>query len=78
MEQVLAPNFGFKTKIDNEDEDVKAGEIRIRGFKEPSSQKSSKTIASNRVNDLKVAHSRTTLCLKAMLKYHPEVINNKV
>ena len=38
MEQVLAPNWKFKTKV-SEDDKAKPGEIKIRGLKEPSSQR---------------------------------------
>tara|TARA_R110000868_G_scaffold113520_2_gene304587 strand:- start:20068 stop:22002 length:1935 start_codon:yes stop_codon:yes gene_type:complete len=75
MEQVLAPNFKFKTKIDNEDEDVKAGEIRIRGFKEPSSKRV-KDIVESDLNDLKATILQDDTMLKAMPgNIDPEVIN---
>jgi len=38
MEQVLAPNWKFKTKLSDDDE-AKPDEIKIRGLKEPSSQR---------------------------------------
>ena len=38
MEQVLAPNWKFKTKVSDNDK-AKPGEIKIRGLKEPSSQR---------------------------------------
>src|ERR1039458_8711320 len=38
MEQVIAPNFKFKTKRSDDDEpDV--GELKIKGFKEPSTDR---------------------------------------
>lgn len=75
MEQVLAPNFKFKTKIDNEDEDVKSGEIRIRGFKEPSSKRV-KDIVESDLNDLKATILQDDTMLKAMPgNIDPEVIN---
>lgn len=75
MEQVLAPNFKFKTKIDNEDEDVKFGEIRIRGFKEPSSKRV-KDIVESDLNDLKATILQDDTMLKAMPgNIDPEVIN---
>lgn len=53
MEQVLAPNFNFKTKLTDEQQ-PKAGEILIRGLKEPSSKRV-KAITENDLNDLKAA-----------------------
>lgn len=38
MEQVLAPNFKFKTKLSDDDK-AEPGEIKIRGFKMPSSKR---------------------------------------
>jgi hypothetical protein len=51
MEQVLAPNFKFKTKI-NDDDKAEPGEIKIRGFKTPSSKRVKDIIESD-LNDLK-------------------------
>lgn len=53
MEQVLAPNFKFRTKL-TDDEKPKEGEILIRGLKEPSSKRV-KAIVEEDINDLKVA-----------------------
>jgi superfamily II DNA or RNA helicase len=39
MEQVLAPNFKFKTKLPDDDTPAKAGEFKIKGLKEPSTQR---------------------------------------
>ncbi len=39
MEQVLAPNFKFKTKLPNENKERKVGEFDILGYKEPSSKR---------------------------------------
>lgn len=51
MEQVLAPNFTFKTKRDNDDA-RKPGELKIIGFKEPSTARV-KQIVTTDLNDLK-------------------------
>ncbi|MDC1106376.1 ATP-dependent helicase [Prolixibacteraceae bacterium] len=51
MEQVLAPNFKFKTKK-SEHDSSEAGTIKIKGFKEPSTAKVSQ-ILENDLNDLK-------------------------
>lgn len=51
MEQVLAPNFTFKTRRDNDDA-PKPGELKIKGFKEPSTPRV-KQIVTTDLNDLK-------------------------
>lgn len=51
MEQVLAPNFQFKTKM-SENDKAKAGELKIKGLKEPSTEKVRKIIEAD-LNDLK-------------------------
>jgi hypothetical protein len=52
MEQVLAPNFSFKTKKFDDGEPMKKGELKIKGFKEPSSARVKQIVASD-LNDLK-------------------------
>ncbi|MGX1696378.1 DEAD/DEAH box helicase [Microbacterium keratanolyticum] len=52
MEQVLAPNFNFKTKKFDGDEPAKKGELKIKGFKEPSSDRVRQIVATD-LNDLK-------------------------
>ena len=52
MEQVLAPNFNFKTKKFDDDEPSKKGELKIKGFKEPSSDRVKQIVATD-LNDLK-------------------------
>ena len=75
MEQVLAPNFKFKTRVDNDDEGAKPGEIKIRGFKEPSSKRV-KDILESDLNDLKATILQDDTMLKAMPgNIDPEVIN---
>ncbi|MEY8767336.1 DEAD/DEAH box helicase [Francisella philomiragia] len=74
MEQVLAPNFKFKTKINDEDK-AKAGEMKIRGFKEPTSEKV-KNIVESDLNDLKASILQDDQMLKAMPSdIDPEIIN---
>lgn len=51
MEQVLAPNFKFKTKS-FDDEKAEPGTILIKGFKKPSTKKV-EAIINNDLNDLK-------------------------
>jgi superfamily II DNA or RNA helicase len=74
MEQVLAPNFKFKTKLDNDD-GVEPGTIKIRGFKEPSSKRVKDIIEAD-LNDLKAAILQDDTMLKTMTgSVDPEVIN---
>jgi hypothetical protein len=74
MEQVLAPNWKFKTKVDNDDK-AKPGEIKIRGLKEPSSKRV-KDILESDLNDLKATILQDDKMLKAMPgNVDPEVIN---
>jgi superfamily II DNA or RNA helicase len=75
MEQVLAPNFKFKTKLDNDDDDVEPGVIKIRGFKKPSSKRV-KDIVESDLNDLKATILQDDSMLKAIPgNVDPEVIN---
>lgn len=78
MEQVLAPNFKFKLKEDDNEEDVKKDDentIRIRGFKLPTSQRAKDIIESD-LNDLKARILQDDQMLKAMPgNVEPEVIN---
>jgi superfamily II DNA or RNA helicase len=74
MEQVLAPNFKFKTKISDEDK-AEAGEIKIRGFKNPSSKRV-KDIVESDLNDLKATILQDERLQKTMAgTIDPEVIN---
>jgi len=74
MEQVLAPNWKFKTKVNDEDK-AKPGEIKIRGLKEPSSKRV-KDILESDINDLKATVLQDDTMLKAMPgNVDPEVIN---
>lgn len=74
MEQVLAPNFKFKTKVTGDDE-ARSGEIKIRGFKEPSSKRVKDIIESD-LNDLKATILQDDQMIKALPgNVDPEVIN---
>jgi superfamily II DNA or RNA helicase len=64
MEQVLAPNFKFKTKLSDEDK-AQAGEIKVRGFKMPSSKKV-KDIITTDMNDLKATILQDNTILKTI------------
>ena len=73
MEQVLAPNFKFKTKRGNE---VPGNdEVYIKGFKEPSTQRVKDIIKSD-LNDLKAVILQDDNMIKALPgNVDPEVIN---
>lgn len=74
MEQVLAPNFKFKTKVPNDDI-TSPGEIRIRGFKQPSSKRVKDIIESD-LNDLKASILQDDTIIKVLPgNMDPEVIN---
>jgi len=74
MEQVLAPNWTFKTKV-NDNDKAKPGEIKIRGLKEPSSKRV-KDILDGDLNDLKATILQDNKMQKAMPgNVDPEVIN---
>jgi len=75
MEQVLAPNFKFKTKFPDDTEETQPGEIKIRGFKQPSSKRVKDIIESD-INDLKASILQDPQMIKAMPgNVDPEVIN---
>jgi len=74
MEQVVAPNFKFKAKR-ADDGPSEAGELRIQGFKEPSTQRVRNVIESD-LNDLKAQILQDQTMLKAMPgNIDPEVMN---
>lgn len=74
MEQVLAPNFNFKPKLFDDDK-AEPGEIKVRGFKLPTSKRVKDIIESD-LNDLKATILQDDTMLKAMPgNVDPEVIN---
>jgi hypothetical protein len=74
MEQVMAPNFKFKTKLSEEDK-AGPGEIKTTGFKEPSSKRV-KDIVESDLNDLKATILQDDSMLRAIPgNIDPEVIN---
>lgn len=77
MEQVLAPNFNFKIKKDDDEDGIEDDDrtIKIRGFKLPTSQRAKDIIESD-LNDLKARILQDDQMLKAMPgNVEPEVIN---
>ena len=74
MEQVMAPNFKFKSKL-NDDDAAEKGEIKVRGFKTPSSKRVRDIIDSD-LNDLKATILQDDTMLRAIPgQIDPEVIN---
>ncbi len=75
MEQVLAPNFNFKTKRADDDTPPSPGELKIGGFKEPSTARV-KNIVETDLDDLKAKILQDQEMLKAMPgNIDPEVMN---
>jgi superfamily II DNA or RNA helicase len=75
MEQVLAPNFKFKTKRDNDFEPLPPGTMKIGGFKEPSTKRTKDIIESD-LADLKAAILQDDKIIAASAgKVDPEVVN---
>lgn len=74
MEQVIAPNFKFRTKKSDDDlPDI--GELKIKGFKEPSTDRV-RSIVEEDLNDLKAQVLQDQAMLKAMPgNIDPEVMN---
>ena len=73
MEQVLAPNFKFKTRIDGETPEP--GTISIKNFKQPSTART-KQITETDLNDLKAAILQDDTFVRAAPgNLDPEVIN---
>lgn len=74
MEQVLAPNWKFKTKLDDNDKSI-GNTLKIKGLKQPSTQKV-KDILESDLDDLKATILQDDTMLKAMPgNVDPEVIN---
>lgn len=74
MEQVMAPNFKFKTKRSSDDISG-LGELKIGGFKEPSTARVTQIVESD-LNDLKAQILQDSTMLKAMPgNIDPEVMN---
>jgi hypothetical protein len=77
MEQVLAPNFQFRARPDSDESEAKAGEIKVRGFKMPSSKRVKDIVATD-LNDLKAKILQDNMMLKAMSGSVDAEVMNKV
>jgi superfamily II DNA or RNA helicase len=76
MEQVLAPNFKFKTKLSDDDQ-AEAGEIIVKGFKTPSSKRVKDIIESD-LNDLKATILQNDSIIRAVPSGLDAEVVNKV
>ena len=75
MEQVVAPNFKFKAKRPSRRRLSGPGELKIKGFKEPSTERVRNIVESD-LNDLKAQILQDQMMLKAMPgNIDPEVMN---
>lgn len=75
MEQVLAPNFKFKTKRPDDTEVTPPGTMKVGGFKEPSTQRT-KDIVESDLADLKAAILQDDKIIAASAgAVDPEVVN---
>jgi len=77
MEQVLAQNFEFKTKRTGDDEATPPGVIKIKGFKEPSTERV-KQIVETDLNDLKATILQDETFAKAAASSVDPETTNKV
>ena len=75
MEQVMAPHYNFKPRFPNDDTTFTPGEIKVNGFKAPSTDRVREIIESD-INDLKASILQDDQMIKALLgNVDPEVIN---
>lgn len=75
MEQVMAPHYNFKPRFPNDDTDFTPGEIKVNGFKAPSTDRVREIIESD-INDLKASILQDDQMIKALPgNVDPEVIN---
>jgi superfamily II DNA or RNA helicase len=75
MEQVMAPHYNFKPRFPNDDTTFTPGEIKVKGFKAPSTDRVREIIESD-INDLKASILQDDQMIKALPgNVDPEVIN---
>jgi hypothetical protein len=75
MEQVMAPHYNFKPRFPNDDTSFTPGEIKINGFKAPSTDRVREIIESD-INDLKASILQDDQMIKALPgTVDPEIIN---
>lgn len=75
MEQVMAPHYNFKPRFPNDDTAFTPGEIKVNGFKAPSTDRVREIIESD-INDLKASILQDDQMIRALPgNVDPEVIN---
>jgi len=75
MEQVMAPHYNFKPRFPSDDTTFTPGEIKVKGFKAPSTDRVREIIESD-INDLKASILQDDQMIKALPgNVDPEVIN---
>lgn len=75
MEQVMAPHYNFKPRFPNDDTTFIPGEIKVNGFKAPSTDRVREIIESD-INDLKASILQDDQMIRALPgNVDPEVIN---
>ena len=75
MEQVMAPHYNFKPRFPNDDTNFTPGEIKVNGFKAPSTDRVREIIESD-INDLKATILQDDQMIRALPgNVDPEVIN---
>ena len=75
MEQVMAPHYNFKPRFPNDDTAFTPGEVKVNGFKAPSTDRVREIIESD-INDLKASILQDDQMIKALPgNVDPEVIN---
>lgn len=75
MEQVLTPDFKFKRRTDDSEQSSLAGDLYIKGLKEPSTEKVKKII-ENDINDLKATIMQDSQVQKTFTgEVDPQILN---
>lgn len=78
MEQVLAPNFKFKTKLPNDDTPNKPGEFKIKGLKEPSTKRVKNIVEQDLVDIKAKILSDVTIEKTLGTQITPKVLNKNL
>ena len=78
MEQVLAPNFKFKPRTNDDESKGEKGQFKIRGLKEPSTKRT-KEIVEQDLNDLMAKVFQDATIKKTMgTDITPQVVNKQL
>lgn len=78
MEQVLAPNFKFKTKLPSDDTPNKPGEFKIKGLKEPSTTRVKNIVEQDLVDIKAKILSDVTIEKTLGTEITPKVLNKSL